>query len=96
MLLTTHRPLSPALTKMSTERSRGIPHTMSKQPPTSNVTVEFEGKKYSATYYTTGRLVIVESVYGRESRQRGGSQPDEVARILLYQLLHAAKAGAEH
>ena len=65
---------------------------MSRQPPTSNVTVEFEGKKYSATYYTTGRMVIVESVYGRESKQRGGSQPEEVARILLYQLLRAAKA----
>jgi hypothetical protein len=60
--------------------------------PRSKVTVECEGKKYSATYYTTGRMVIVDSVYGRESKQRGGSQPDEVARILLYQLLRAAKS----
>ena len=66
--------------------------TMSSAQPKSKVSVEFEGKKYSATYYTTGRMVIVESAYGRESQQRGGSQPGEIARILLYQLLRAAKS----
>jgi hypothetical protein len=46
------------------------------------VTVECEGKKYSATYYTTSRMVIVESPYGNETTQRGGSKPDDVARML--------------
>jgi hypothetical protein len=91
MLLMTQRPLSPALNENDGAQQR-YSSRMSKQPPTSNVTVEFEGKKCSATYYTTGRIVIVESAYGRESKQRGGSQPDEVARILLYQLLRAAKS----
>jgi hypothetical protein len=50
--------------------------------PRSKVTVECEGKKYSATYYTTSRMVIVESPYGNETTQRGGSKPDDVARML--------------
>src|SRR5688572_28490865 len=55
------------------------------------MSAEFEGKTYSATYYVTGRMVIVESTYGREGMQRGGSKPEDVARMLLLQLLRAAK-----
>jgi hypothetical protein len=58
------------------------------------MSAEFEGKTYSATYYVTGRMVIVESTYGREGMQRGGSKPEEVARMLLLQLLRAAKVRA--
>ena len=65
---------------------------MFSQQPKSKVSVEFDGKKYSATYYTNGRTVIVESEYGREVTQRGGSKPEEVARTLLVQLLRAAKS----
>ncbi len=60
--------------------------------PKSIVSVEFQGKKYSATYYVTGRMVILESAYGREGMQRGGSKPEDVARMLLVQLLRAAKS----
>ena len=58
----------------------------------SKMSVEFEGKKYSATYYTNGRMVVVESAYGNDARQRGGSKPEDVARMLLVQLLRAAKS----
>jgi hypothetical protein len=58
------------------------------------MSAEFEGKTYSATYYVTGRMVIVESTYGREGMQRGGSKPEDVARMLLLQLLRAAKVRA--
>jgi hypothetical protein len=60
--------------------------------PRSKVSVEFEEKKYSATYYTTGRMVVVESVYGNEASQRGASKPEEVAHRLFVQLLSAAKS----
>jgi hypothetical protein len=58
------------------------------------MSAEFEGKTYSATYYVTGRMVIVESSYGRDGTQRGGSNPEDVARRLLLQLLRAAKVRA--
>jgi hypothetical protein len=60
--------------------------------PRPRVTVEFEGKRYSATYYTNGRLVVVETAYGNDGRQRGGSKPEDVAGMLLVQLLRAAKS----
>jgi hypothetical protein len=37
-------------------------------------------------------MVIVESPYGNEGTQRGGSTPDDVAPMLLVQLLRAAKS----
>jgi hypothetical protein len=73
-------------------RDKRYASPMSKKPPRSKVSVEFEGKKYSATYYTTGRMVIVESAYGNEGMQRGGSKPEDVARMLLIQLLRAGKS----
>jgi hypothetical protein len=60
--------------------------------PRPRISVEFDGKRYSATYYTNGRLVIVETAWGKEGRQRGGSKPEDVAGILLVQLLRAAKS----
>jgi hypothetical protein len=59
-------PIRASSRSLTEGRDKRYASPMSKQPPRSKVSVEFDGKNHSATYYTTVRMVIVESAYGNE------------------------------
>jgi len=65
---------------------------MKRQPQSFNVTVEFEGKSYSASYSVSSKVVTLESDYGTTSTQVGGSTAQGVARMLFVEVLNGAKA----
>lgn len=65
---------------------------MKRQPQSFDVTVEFEGKTYSASYSVSSKIVTLESDYGTTSTQVGGSTAQAVARMLFVEMLNGAKA----
>jgi len=68
---------------------------MRKEPKSFSVTIEFDGKTYSATYTVSSRVVTVTSLYGSLSTQVGGSRSDVVARMLFHEILRGAKSRGE-
>jgi hypothetical protein len=66
-----------------------------KQPQQQPVTVEFEGKKYSATYTVDPGGVAVDSGWGSSTGHSSGSGTKAelfTALMLFREILHAAKA----
>jgi hypothetical protein len=59
------------------------------------ISIEFEGKTYSATYTLESDVVTVSSLYGSASTLQGGSGALTIARILLYEILSGAKGRNE-
>ena len=61
-----------------------------------DVSVEFEGKTYSANYTVRSKVVtLVHPMYGGGATQIGGSTEQSIARILLREALQGAKARGE-
>lgn len=59
-----------------------------KQTPHQEVTVEHEGKKYSATYWVERDILTVSSFdLGQKSTQLGGMTPLVLARLLLHEII---------
>lgn len=54
--------------------------------------MEFDGKKYTASYYVRSGAVTIESSYGTTSTQVGGSPAASMARQLLREILNSAKS----
>ena len=67
---------------------------MQKQPQRSKVSIDFEGKTYSANYTVRSGAVTVESDYGSRSTHVGGKAV-HTARMLLREILQEAKARSE-
>lgn len=57
------------------------------------VTVEFEGKEFSATYCLESNVVTVHSIYGSSSTIVGGSHDLFISRTLFLEILTSAKPG---
>ena len=68
---------------------------MPKQPPTGSVTVEFEGKKYTGSYHVASKVVTVRYLHHLLSTQLGDMAGEQIAKILLREILENAKAGGE-
>ena len=67
-----------------------------KRPPTSEeISVEFEGRTYSASYSISSKVVTVHAAFGSGSTQVGGSSAKIVARLLLLEILRGASARGE-
>lgn len=67
-----------------------------KPPPVSrDITFEFDGKSYTATYSVAAKLVTVHSAFGSQTTQCGNSSAAVVARMLFRELLDAAKSRGE-
>ena len=59
-----------------------------KQPTHQEMTVEHEGKTYSATYWIERSIVTVSSFYlGQKSAQLGGMTALALAQLLLHELI---------
>ena len=59
--------------------------------PSHNVEVEFEEKKYSASYSVAKKMVVVDSFWGSRSTHIGGSPAAFRAQMLLLEILRDAK-----
>jgi hypothetical protein len=68
---------------------------MKKPPQSSKISIEFDGKNYSATYSVASKVVTVHSFYGSRATQGGGSGATAVARMLLREILQGAKERGE-
>ncbi len=68
---------------------------MRKQPKHHEISIEFEGKTYKASYYVESKVVTMQSAYGSLSTQVGGSRGDFVARMLFREIFYAAKSRGE-
>lgn len=65
---------------------------MKKQPPKHDVTIEFEGKTYSASYSFSSGMVTVESfVYGKLLTHPIGGNAELTAKVLFREILQGAK-----
>ena len=67
----------------------------SKNPTSRSITVEFEGKSYSATYSVAAKVVSVECPYGSRTTQVGRSTAEALARLLVREILAEAKSRRE-
>ena len=63
-----------------------------KQPQKSKVSVDVEGKRYSASYFVRSGTVNVESEYGSATTHWEGPKAEFMARQLLREILHEAKS----
>ena len=68
---------------------------MKKMPVIEEVTVEIEGKSYTAGYSVVSKVVTVHAAYGSASTQVGGSSAKTVARLLLSEIVRGARARGE-
>jgi hypothetical protein len=66
-----------------------------KQPQKSKVSVDFEGKRYSASYFVSSGTVTVESEYGSATTHWEGPKAEFMARQLLCEIVHEAKSRGE-
>ena len=66
-----------------------------KQPQKSKVSVDFEGKRYSASYFVSSGAVTVESEYGSATTHWEGPKAEFMARQLLREIVHEAKSRGE-
>lgn len=64
---------------------------MKPQSVASNVSVEVDGEVYDGTYTSQSKVVTVEPIYGSEATQLGGLPGHVVARVLLREIVAAAK-----
>ena len=56
------------------------------------VTVERDGKQYSAAYTIEKGLITVRTVYARKSTQLGSTPPEVLAKQLLGEMIDAGDA----
>jgi len=66
-----------------------------KQPQGSEISVEFEGKSYSGSYSVSLGAVTVQSAHGGPVSTHVGALAESTARMLLREILQAAKARGE-
>ncbi|MGA3118261.1 MAG: hypothetical protein ABSF90_28020 [Syntrophobacteraceae bacterium] len=59
------------------------------------ISIEFEGKTYSATYTVESGVVEVSSLYGSEETLRGGSSAQNIAGVLFRSILQGSKERKE-
>jgi hypothetical protein len=64
------------------------------QPRQFKITVNFEGREYTATYSVVSDAVEVHSEYGSQTSQSGGTS-GHTARMLFREILQGAKARGE-
>ena len=62
------------------------------RPPSIPVSIEWEGKKYSGSYYVEKKVITVSGDWGMKSTQVGHSPPELLAQIMLRELTQEAKA----
>jgi hypothetical protein len=53
------------------------------------VTVTIDGIEHRGTYYVQGWMVYVQSEKGSKATQVGSLSPENVARLLLLEILHS-------
>lgn len=56
------------------------------------VTVERNGKQYSAAYTLEKGVITVRTVYARKSTQLGSSSPEVLAKLILSEMIDAGEA----
>jgi hypothetical protein len=61
-------------------------------PPHHPITCEFEGKTYKGTYWVAGRILTVATGGRGKSRQVGTMKAEELAMLLLLELVRAGRA----
>ena len=66
-----------------------------RQPQRFEVSLEFEGKTHTASYFVQSKVVTVESAYGSNATQVRGSPAHSFARILFREILQGAKSRGE-
>ena len=59
------------------------------------ISIEFEGKTYSATYTLESGVVTVSSLYGSEATLQGGWDAQDSAGVLFRAILQGAKERKE-
>jgi len=55
------------------------------------VSVDLDGISYHGTYSLSGGMITVSSDYGTNTAQVGGRPPDELAQMLLMELVRKQK-----
>jgi hypothetical protein len=68
---------------------------MRKQPMTFSVSVDVDGTVHDATYSVSSKVVTVQSPYGSNSTQIGGSSAEAIAGLLLREIVAGAKVRGE-
>lgn len=58
------------------------------------VSCEIDGEIFSGNYWVAGMILVVSTATGGASRQLANSGPEDLARILLKNLVLAKRAGA--
>jgi hypothetical protein len=61
-------------------------------PPRHPITCEFEGKTHKGTYWVAGKILTVATGGGGKSKPVGTMKPEELAMLLLMELVKAGKA----
>ena len=59
------------------------------------ISIEFEGKTYSATYTLETGVIEVSSLYGSEATLQGGSDAQNIAEVVFRAILQGAKGRKE-
>ena len=62
------------------------------EAPPQEVSVEVDGKTYTGSYTISSKVVTVSTGYGSASTQVGGSTANNVARMLLSEIVRGAKS----
>ncbi|MCX7181009.1 MAG: hypothetical protein NTX56_20335 [Proteobacteria bacterium] len=62
------------------------------EPPRHTFTVEVEGKLHKGTYWLAGKILTVSTGLGGKSKQVGTTEPEDLAKQLLLELVKAGKA----
>jgi hypothetical protein len=68
---------------------------MQKQPERTEISVEIDGKRYSGSYSVSSGAVTVDSVHGGRKSTHVGASAEATARMLLREILQAAKDRGE-
>jgi hypothetical protein len=55
------------------------------------VSIEYKGKTYNATYTVEKGIITVSTLYGKKATQVGGSPPESLARIMIRELVDEGK-----
>ena len=60
-------------------------------PVMREVSIEYKGKNYRATYTVEKKLITVGTLYGSKTTQVGNSPPELLAHIMLRELVDEGK-----
>jgi hypothetical protein len=67
------------------------PEIRGRAVPVKPVTVTIDAVTHNGFYFVQGFMVYVASKFGAKSTQVGGSAPEELAKLLLWELVHEQK-----